>query len=145
MNREACYGALFTLLQGLAASNGGLFAIVDRRTRLLDEMKGAELPALFMMVANQKTDQAQGRPAKHTLGARLVVYVDNPDRHTAAGIALNNLLDLIEAALAPTPGFSAQTLGGIVQHAWIEGTIEVFEGSLGQKAAAVIPVLMLVP
>jgi len=143
MTRETYYGALFALLQSLAG--GGAFATCDRRVRFLHEMGAAELPALFMAVDRQQLIQRRGQPSRHQLGARLFVYAANPDRHTAAGIALNGLLDALDTALAPPTGSDAQTLGGLVSHAWIDGPIEVFEAPQSERAAAIVTVQMLVP
>ena len=141
--RETYYGALFALLQSL--QTGSTVQTCDRRVRFLHEMGAAELPALFMAVDRQQLIQRRGQPARHQLGARLFVYAANPDRHTAAGIALNGLLDALEAALAPPAGAEMQTLGGLVSHAWIEGPIEVFEAPQGERSAAIVTVQMLVP
>lgn len=143
MKRETRYGALFDLLQSL--KEAGLVKVCDRRVRLLEEMPASELPALFMSVDNQKTEQREGAPPKRTLGAKVYLYAANPDRHTAAGIALNGLLDVVEDILKPAPGDRTQTLGDTVSHAWIEGTTEVFEGPQGERAAAILPIVMLVP
>lgn len=143
MNREACYTALFALFQTL--EKAGVVKVCDRRARLLDEMEPTSLPALFMTVANQKVEQAEGAPIKRTLAATVYLYAANNDRHTSAGIVLNNLLDAVEQALKPSPGDPAQNLGGAVRHAWIEGTVEVFEGPQGERAAAILPINMLVP
>lgn len=141
MSRESAYGALFTLLETVPG-----IRTFSRKLRLLEEVGGAELPALFLAVDRQMVQpRPQGLPPKHTLGAVVYLYAANPDPHTAAGIALNNLIDAVEAALAPTPGIGVQTLGGAVAHCWIEGTVEVFEMPKGQRAASIIPVHMLVP
>ena len=143
MIRETYYGALFAALQSL--QTGGTVKIADRRVRFLNEMAAAELPALFMAVDRQQTIQRRGQPARHQLGARLFLYAANPDRHTAAGIALNGLIDAVESALAPPGGAETQTLGGLVSHAWIDGPIEVFEGPAGERSAAILAVQMLIP
>ena len=143
MIRETFYAALFALLQGLQTA--GTVIVCDRRLRFLHEMGAAELPALFLAVDRQQLVQRRGQPVRHQLGARLFVYAANPDRHTAAGIVLNGLLDAIDTALAPPAGSDVQTLGGLVSHCWIEGAVEVYEAPQGERAAAIVPVQMLVP
>jgi hypothetical protein len=143
MTRETYYTALFALLQSLQTA--GTVQTADRRVRFLNEMGAAELPALFMAVDRQTLQQRRGLPPRHQLGARVFLYAANPDRHTAAGIALNGLLDALEAAIAPPAGADVQTLGGLVSHAWIEGPVEVFEGPQGERSAAIVTVQMLVP
>jgi hypothetical protein len=143
MSREAAYGALFGLL-GLLRTAGAV-KVCDRKVKAIDDVNAGELPALFMGVSHQTVKPRQGMPAAHALKALVYLYAANPDKHTAAGVQLNGLLDAVERTLAPAPGEETQTLGGIVYHAWIEGEIEVFEGVLGERAAAIVPVVMLVP
>jgi len=142
MNREAAYAALFSLLSGLKTA--GTVKIADRRVKLLSQMNGPELPALFMAVDHQGIKPSASRPVIRTYGAKVYLYAANPDKHTSADIALNGLIDAVEAILLAPPG-QTQTLGGVVAHAWIEGTIEIFPGALGERAAAIIPIQMLVP
>lgn len=143
MSREAAYQGLFNLLSTLQTA--GTVKIVDRRVQLLETMQPAQLPALFMAVGGQKVATKEKMPAARTFDATVFLYVANPDPKTSADIALNNLLDALEAVLAPLPAQEKQTLGGVVSHCWIEGAIEVFSGPLGQRAAAIVPVKMLVP
>jgi hypothetical protein len=143
VSRETAYSALFALLQGLKAA--AAVKTCDRRVRLIDEMSPPELPALFMAVSHQGHRRKEGLPAVRSLKALVFLYAENPDSATAAGVQLNGLLDALDAALEPPAGQETQTLGGVVHHARIEGEIEVYEGVLGQRAAAIVPVVMLVP
>ncbi len=140
--REACYAALFGVLQGLKTA--GTVALADRRLRLLAEVNNGELPALFLQVDRQTTVQKAGTPPRRTLHALVYLYAANPDPASPASTQLNGLIDAVEAVLLP--GWQqVQTLGGVVAHAWIEGAIEVYEAPKGQRAAAVIPVALLMP
>jgi hypothetical protein len=142
MSREECFVALFGLLSGLQAA--GTVKVCDRRVRLLEEMAPAELPALFLAGDGGQVEQEQGSGPVRTLGARVYLYAANPDRHVTAGTVLNTLVDAVEAAL--DPGWQGvQTLGGAVAHCWIEGDVEVFEGPQGERAAAIVPVKILMP
>lgn len=143
MSREAAYTALFALLDGLRVA--GTVVVADRKLRSLNDMSAAELPALFMTVGDQKVEARHGTPPKRTLTADIYLYAANPDPHTAAGIQLNALIDAVEAALAPPPYTPVQTLGLTVEHCFVEGTIAVYEAPKGQRAAALMPVHMLLP
>jgi len=141
--REIAYSALFQTLETLVTS--ATFRVAQRRLRSLNDMNAAELPALFMGVGDQDVTARHGLPPRRRLGAEIFIYAANPDPATAAGIQLNNLIDAVEAALAPaTPGLT-QTLGGAVEHCWIEGVIAVYEAPKGQRAAALVPVHMMLP
>ena len=67
------------------------------------------------------------------------------------GIAPSTVLNaLIDATVGPsgvlTPvGQDSQTLGGLVTDAAVSGDIKVFEGLLGDRCVAIIPIRILVP
>lgn len=140
--REQCYAALFAALSGL--QTGGTIKTADRRLRLLAEVNGSELPALFMTVDRQPVAQKTGTPPKRWLHALVYLYVANPMPDQSASTALNGLIDAVESALEPN-SVQVNTLGGVVQWVRIDGTIEVYDAPKGQRAAAVIPVSMLMP
>jgi hypothetical protein len=140
--RETYYAALFALLESVVTTPA--LVTIGRKVRVLDGMNDGELPALFMAVGKQPTTRQQSI-AKHRLEAHVFLYAANPDQNTTADMVLNGLIDAVEAALEPSPGFTNQTLGGVVSHCWIEGDTEVFAGPLGTRAAAIVPVVMVVP
>lgn len=140
MNREAIYGALF----GLAA-RAAAFRTTGRRLRHWSDVGPAEQPALFMVQKRETATRQRGQPAKWVLHVDLFVYAHAPDELTSPATILNPLLDAVEAAIAPDNAASnLQTLGGLVQHAWIAGAIETDEGVLGGQAVAIVPVELLV-
>lgn len=141
--RETYYAALFTLLSTLKTN--ATVTTCDRRVRLIEEMQPAELPALFMAVGKQRTVQSKNQEPKRWLGATVFLYAANPDQHTSADVALNGLLDALEAVIVPSDAFVTQTLGGLVHSCWIEGETEVFPGPYGERAAAIVPIEMLIP
>ena len=141
MSRETAYVALFAKLQTLSGS----FALISRRLQLLEAVDKPKLPALFMTVGKQTVVPRPGVPPRRTLGAEVFIYAASPDDKVASGILLNTLIDTVEACLAPLPYQVQQTLGGVVAHAWIEGAIDVYEAVKTQRAAALIPVTMLMP
>jgi hypothetical protein len=132
-----------SLLQG--------FQTTGRRLKKANEI--AAQPALFINDgAEDHPERPSGLPDKIILEAQLWIYANggqNPDAVPAT--QLNALIDAVEAALAPTPVFAGsfpqnvQTLGGLVQHCWIEGKLEKYSGWTNGQAIAVVPVRMLVP
>lgn len=140
MNREPIYDALFATLSGTAA-----FVTASRRLRHWSDVGPAEQPALFVVQKSETAQRRKGLPPKWTLAVDVFVYAHAPDDVTAPTTALNPLLDAIEAVLAPADPTATQTLGGVVEHAWIAGKIETDEGVLGGQAVAIIPVEILVP
>lgn len=140
MNREAIYGALFGLVARAAP-----FRTAGRRLRHWSDVGPAEQPAVFMVQTRETAARQRSLPTRWTLHADLYVYAHAPDELTAPASILNPLLDAIEAALEPDDAATnRQSLGGLVEHAWIAGSIETDEGVLGGQAVAIVPIEMLV-
>lgn len=139
--REPIYAALFARLAGAAA-----FATVNRRFRHWSEVMPAEQPALFV---RQKTETgtvtSPGAPTVWTLAVEAFIYAHAGDPYAAPAMALNPLLDAVEAAMAGSPvtGFQDLGLSGMVQHASIAGKITVDEGALRDQAVAIVPIEIL--
>ena len=53
------------------------------------------------------------------------------------------LIDAIDAAINPMPGIP-QTLGGLVLHTYIDGTVVFDNGLTDQQAIILVPITMLV-
>jgi len=144
--REQIYSALFALLQ--SAAN---FKTVGRVWVPSNKLDPPQLPALFMVENNEHAMQtAPGRPAKWMLDVDVVIYARNEGESQAPGAesyvratAPNNLLDAVESALAPVAAANVQSLGGLVQHCWIEGKIEKDAALQGANSVAVVPVRIL--
>lgn len=142
MNREAIYAALFELV-----SNVPGVIVAERRLRHWNDVKPVEQPYLCVAQGNQTTTQGnpvKGLHAKWLMEAEIYVYVQTTGKKIP-GSVLNPIIDAIEQALAPSfPDIQlCQTLGGLVHHCWIEGTIETDEGTLGDQAVAIIPISIL--
>jgi hypothetical protein len=97
------------------------------------------------------TRPGRGLPSKRILHALVWLYACDPQiSGVVPATQLNNMVDAVEAALAPAGTDLAmqavQTLGGLVSHRWIEGSIEYYEGlDTNGRSVAVIPVAMLIP
>jgi len=141
MNREDIYAALFALVW-----DGNTFLNPEDQARTLKhwtDVPANQLPAMFMAQGRQTVGQtpANGLPPKWTLEARLYIYVGTRGA-TSPGAALNPILDVLTAKLNAGPT-GPQRLGGLVEWARIEGTIETSEGTLGDLEVAIVPVSML--
>lgn len=143
MNTEAIYTALFERLKTLQG-----FTTVSRRLRHFNHVSAESRPALFLTQGNQIESPKKGLKAKIILEAELYVYVSMLDGEESVMPQLNGLIDQIRVKIAPDyPDLCEhQTLGGIVEHCWLEGTIEIFEaveGMLDNQAIATIPLRIL--
>ena len=139
MTREAIYAALFAKLSAISGLKKS-----SRRLLHWSDVSPADQPALFMARGSEQIQQVTGQPSRVTLEAKVYVYAHVTDPNAAPSTAINGLLDQITAAVAPGQGpQNKQTLGGLVEHCWIDGEIVTDEGSLGDQAAAIFIIKML--
>lgn len=139
VTREAIYSALFALVSNLPG-----IVTSSRRLRHWTDVSPDEQPALFQAQIRQTAAAHTGAPTKWLLRADLYLYANSgQDPNAVPATALNNLMDAIEAALAPGPGQTVQNLGGIVHYCRISGEVMTDEGVLGAQAVAIIPVEIL--
>ena len=143
MNSEVIYQALFDRLSGIDG-----FVTMSRRLRLWNDVAPTERPALFVTQGNQTEAPVKGLDAKVELEAEVYVYIHELDPSIPPSVQLNQMIDHVRAKLAPDhPDMCEyQTLGGLVEHCWIEGTIEVFEAvenMLDDQGIAIIPIRIL--
>lgn len=137
MNREPIYAALFAL-----ASDSTTWKTASRRLRHWNDVQPEERPALFMAQRRELAQTRTGEPTIWTLEVDLYVYVGTGEQ--APGPILNEKLDAIEASLAPdNPIQNVQTLGGLVHRCHIDGAIETDEGTLGDLAVAIVPIVIV--
>lgn len=144
INREAIFGALYTLLQTVPE-----IKTFGRRYKLAMEVPMESQPALYLVTHRNVYKQMSPKPEIVQLQATIIVYTcDGRDPNVVPVIALNNILDSIDAALQPTSvdfGVNQNTLGGLVAHCRIEGEVMVDPGDLDGQAVAQIPIRIVVP
>lgn len=143
MNSETIYQALFNRLSGIDG-----FVTTSRRLKHFNNVAPDARPALFITQGNQTEVPVKGLDAKVELEAEVYIYIHENDPAIPPSIQLNQLIDQVRTKLAPDyPDMCEyQTLGGLVEHCWVEGTIEVFEaveGMLDDQGIAIIPIRIL--
>lgn len=147
--RETLYNALFNLLKGVTwtfNSQPQAFEFTSRRLQPWGEV-GAQ-PALFVRQLREATKQDVLGLPKWRLRAQVWVYMQAPPNADQPGSwpsqVINPLLDALELKLVgPIPG-EKQTLGGLVEHCWIDGDIFVDDPvSPDTQIVIVAPVSML--
>lgn len=139
MTREPIIAALFAKLSAISGVN-----LSGRVLRHYNELHPSDQPALFLAPRAQTATRKRGFPTVWTIDVSVYVYVKRAGNDTVPDTQMNTILDAIEAALNPAGGVEVQTLGGLCDHAWIEGAIETDEGVLGDQAIAIIPIRILV-
>jgi len=137
MTRESIYSALFAKLQGITGLN-----TVSRRLKHYDDVAPADQPAMFVTCTSQHGQQTKGMPSIYNLDSKIWIYVHETDKSIAPATGLNNILDKIYAVLNPAIPGNKQTLGGLVEHCWVDGEIVTDEGSLGDQAVAILTIKM---
>jgi hypothetical protein len=153
--REQIYGAIFGLLQQLnptaslpgddgtpqPAGNGTFVVPVSRRYKSASESESQ--PCLYMMeVSEEPTYPAYNAPRKQEMTAHLIIYSNTgADPTIVPAVALNNILDAVEAAVRPGP--HEQTLGGLVTWVRFAGRTTVFTGDMASQAITVMELNIL--
>lgn len=143
-SREAIMEALFALLTGTGAW-------VTKSRRLVDPegLGPTGSPALFLMThdGDYKRDVIAA-PPKREIHAVALMYNDvgpgNPNAIPETPI--NNALDALDALLkGDNPLVKKNTLGGLVEACFIEGTIAYASGDITGKASTTVPIKIILP
>lgn len=140
-SRESVYEALFAQIMEL-----NKFTTVSRKLRMWDQVPTEEQPYLGISQAQETADIITGCPAAWVWKLDLYVYVKAQGEQVVSTM-LNELLDELCAKINymhPVTGKNDLGLPGIVEYCRIQGTIETDEGTLGDQACAIVPVLIYV-
>lgn len=147
MTRETIYAAVFAFFSGLTAGGSPLFKTATRKLSTWDGVSPEDQPALLMQEQSESVTRVKGQPSIWRLSIKLFLYVHtgaNNDPTIVPAQILNPLLDAIQASLAiDDVSNNACTLGGLVSHCAIEGTVERFQGDMGDEAVAIVPITIL--
>ncbi len=142
--RETIYAALFAQLQ---SALGATFKTMSRRWQSPDLISPADRPAFYQVETGEVAATSQkiaGLPLHWDAKVDLVIYsAGDTSPLTVPATELNNLIDAVEAALPNAAKGLAQTLGGKVYTARIDGKIEIVENVAGAMAMAVVPVTLI--
>lgn len=148
--RNEVFEALFTLLKTTTPPTGTTWKTTSQWIRLWTDPGATPdcQPAFFLQRGPQEAEQ------KHTFGAtrwhwKALVWVyyqvggiksttGYPDQLT------DQFLDNFEQVFSTDPIAGPLTLGGLVQHVWIDGTIFTEAGIEDNQAFAIIPLSILV-
>lgn len=145
--REPIYSALWQIVS-FDPRIAAVFATTSRSTRHFEDVSAEEMPALFMLQKRETWQRpGKGISPKRTLMAHFLCYQYNaaPNQNfNATGI--NALMDVIDDVLTTVnnPG-NTQTLGGLVEHVYIEGDVEIADALLQEKSIFVVPLTILIP
>jgi hypothetical protein len=139
MTREPIYAALFEKLRVISS-----LVTASRKLKHWADVPDIQQPALFQAQKSENVTGMPKFPRVWELAVDVYLYVKTAkDPQAAPSTILNPLMDAVQNALAPDdPKLERCTLGGLVEHCWIEGRVETDEGALGDQAVAIVPILI---
>jgi hypothetical protein len=147
LKRDAVYSALFNLVVAdpvVAAT----FVTTGRLLPQISQVADDQCPALFMFtLPERRVNKGRGIPPIRTLFAAFVCYFATTDSTAVLPVtAVSAAADAIDNAIIyPGNPDNAQTLGGQVEHVYVEPDIKPYEGLLQEKSVLVAVVGILVP
>jgi hypothetical protein len=148
IGREQIYVALEAFLQKtISAAQYAEAVTVTRSVKHYSEVSQALMPYVGILQKGESAVRKRGLDAKVTLQAVLLIYTNGKKiPGVAASTIINNILDTLDNVLDPDalPGNTQQLgLPGIVEHAWIEGKVEIYEAILVDTSICIVPVHIL--
>jgi hypothetical protein len=142
IRREAVYVALLNLL-----TTTGDFKLVSRRNRAPEQIGPALSPALFLFERGETYHVVSpAMPTKRCLHVAACFYNDaGSDLNATPTTIVNDALDALDRALTPDVATGRMTLGGLVYSVKISGDTEGSPGDRDGRAAAIVPIEIVLP
>jgi hypothetical protein len=145
--RDQAYAALFALVS--APTVWSWAAPPQRRVQLWKTVDVGQRPTLFQYEGGEDSYvwKDAGKVVTRTVNARIFIYTDATDKSLIASTPLNNIVDAVEAVIAPPlgdDGSGLQTLGGLVYQARI-AKVDRTPGDLDGDGIAIIDVEIILP
>ena len=144
--REPIYAALWALVSGDTRAQAA-FVTMSRYARHFDDVPATQMPALFLLEKSERwVKQGRGIPAKRTLESQFMVYTATGSPIALRSPVINALMDVLDDIIEKPPNpANVQTLGGLVNHVYIEGEVIIAEALLQEKSIFIVPITMLIP
>lgn len=142
MVREDVYKALYEkICNGL----GDKVVTTGRKLRHWDDVDSGEQPAVFMAQTGETNRSGSGLQRVWEFGVDIYVYTHAGEgSDTLPATQMNEINDLIMAAIKPNAVNSHQTLDDLVLDVQLSGAIETDEGLLGPQSISIIPLKITV-
>lgn len=139
--RETIYNALLGRAESISPYP---FKLVSRQPQPWTNLDAGNLPALFQWERGETEKQTTYGLGRWTAKvAWMVLFQPSQNASDVVASRMNPVLDALEASLlADVPG-QKQTLGGLVENAWIDGEVIKELGVLSTIAALVIPITVI--
>lgn len=143
--RKAVAAALLTLLT--PAGSPFFAGNTGRRLRNPENSAQPGQPGVYVIKPHEKFDRSKSLlPAKRDMNFLAVIYTDvGADENAIPADVIDDLVDYVEAQLAPDTITGRQTLGGLVQSVVIDGDANFSPGDETGKGETVIPIRVTLP
>lgn len=120
-----------------------------RRLKLFDQVPPVERPAVFLHEGGDETYAWQsGAIPRRKIEVKIFVYIDAKAKDAVGAIQLNNIMDALDAALAPKGAdalLGRNTLAGTQYMARITGRPVKVPGDLDGDGLLIVPVEIELP
>ena len=148
--REPIYAALAALVFGrpeIVATFKTTGRLLKHHAQIPEGATGCPAIYLIQRPGEEHVRDGMGIPVKRTLRCHFVMYFYTPaGGGSLPATACNIGLDAIDDAInQPGNPQNVQTLGGLVEHVYTEGAIDLEEGLLQEFSAVAVPITMLIP
>lgn len=142
-SRETIMSTLFTKFQ---AAMPVTWKTVTRRLKLFSDVPPSEQPYLCMAEHDEEYGKrAIGQPPILILPVTFVMYLHTVDSKTPLAPTLNGIMDALDTFFLPDNFSGRYTIGGLVEHCWIEGKVFKDPGDIDDQGMITVPVRILVP
>lgn len=148
--REPIYAALADLVFGHPAIVAN-FVLTGRWLYHHSQLPSgaASCPAIFLdqNPGEEHVRRGKGIPVIRTLKCHFVMYFNSADSALSLPATLCNTgLDAIDEAInQPGNPQNVQTLGGLVDHVYTEGSVVIAEGLLQGFSIVLVPITIVIP
>lgn len=141
---EAIYAALFAQAQ-TANTDSTPYVTMSRRWMHWDQMNPEISPAFFQRQPKFTPSGGERGLTRFMLRAEWYFYLatDPADLQTVTSSVVNNYITALFNALLPRLQGQKQTLGGLVENAYIDGDCHTDEGLLSSPAVVLLPIIIL--
>lgn len=146
--RNQAYAALFDLTANLRLPSGTPALVArSRKLKHFSKVSSDQQPVLYQTEHTETEKQGERLPPFRKWQGHWTLYISSEpsDESQIGSVWLNDYLDALDFAIRPPFGQSMQTLGGLVHHAFIDGTILKVPGDDDGQGLMTVPFTMLVP
>ena len=127
-SRKAVWNALAAMLTTRLGSD---VKKVSRRLKGWADTPSANRPAVYISQLTENPEREPGEPQRRVWNGVLTLIVNSAsDTEGITSDAIDDLMDLVDAAMKPDQNSGRQTLGGLVRDCRVVGNMPIFEGDI---------------